>query len=170
MAEIPPGPTEPLDVQRIHYLARLMKRYDLTSLDLADGQVQIRLRRRGPEISPIAAGLPSQPAIGPRTGPPSLPAAAPSTASAATQPPPARRRRRTSRAPWSGPTIPPAPRTPPRSSRSARSSIPDDRLHHRGDEGLHRYPRRRLRHDRRDPGEERPGGRIRPAPVPRDPS
>jgi acetyl-CoA carboxylase biotin carboxyl carrier protein len=51
MAEIPPGPSEPLDVQRIHDLARLMKRYDLTSLDLTDGEVQIRLRRRGPELA-----------------------------------------------------------------------------------------------------------------------
>ena len=56
MAEIPPGPTEPLDVQRIHYLARLMKRYDLSSLDLADGQVQIRLRRRGSEIVSLTPG------------------------------------------------------------------------------------------------------------------
>jgi acetyl-CoA carboxylase biotin carboxyl carrier protein len=63
MPEIPPGPTEPLDVQRIHYLARLMKRYDLSSLDLADGQVQIRLRRRGPEISSATTGLPLQPAL-----------------------------------------------------------------------------------------------------------
>ena len=66
MAEIPPGPTEPLDVQRIHYLARLMKRYDLSSLDLADGPVQIRLRRRGPEIAATAAGCLSQP---PRASP-----------------------------------------------------------------------------------------------------
>jgi acetyl-CoA carboxylase biotin carboxyl carrier protein len=57
MPEIPPGPTEPLDVQRIHYLARLMKRYDLSALDLADGQVQIRLRRRGPELSSLTTGL-----------------------------------------------------------------------------------------------------------------
>jgi acetyl-CoA carboxylase biotin carboxyl carrier protein len=48
MAENPPGPTEPLDVQRIHYLVRLMKRYDLTALDVSAGPIQVRLRRRGP--------------------------------------------------------------------------------------------------------------------------
>ena len=31
---------------------RLMKRYDLTALDLSDSTVQIRLRRRGPEARP----------------------------------------------------------------------------------------------------------------------
>jgi acetyl-CoA carboxylase biotin carboxyl carrier protein len=49
MAEHVPDPSEPLDVKRIHYLVRLMKRYDLTDLNLSDGAVQIRLRRRGPE-------------------------------------------------------------------------------------------------------------------------
>ena len=48
MAEKPSGPSDPLDVQRIHYLVRLMKRYDLTALDLNDGPVQIRLRRQSP--------------------------------------------------------------------------------------------------------------------------
>ena len=52
MAENPSGPTEPLDVQRVHYLVRLMKRYDLTALDLSDGTVQIRLRRRGAAAMP----------------------------------------------------------------------------------------------------------------------
>jgi len=47
MAETSSGPTEPLDVKRIHYLVRLMKRYDLTALDVNDQTVQIRLRRRG---------------------------------------------------------------------------------------------------------------------------
>jgi acetyl-CoA carboxylase biotin carboxyl carrier protein len=77
MAEIPPGPTEPLDVQRIHYLARLMKRYDLSSLDLADGQVQIRMRRRGAEVVSMAHGLPPQPAAMPVAPPPPIPASAP---------------------------------------------------------------------------------------------
>src|SRR5579883_2683622 len=66
MAETSPGPTEPLDVERILYLARLMKRYDLTSLDLADGRVQIRMRRRGPEAALMAPSMAPQPAaIGP---------------------------------------------------------------------------------------------------------
>ena len=37
MAEKPSGPREPLDVKQIHYLVRLMKRYDLTALDLNGG-------------------------------------------------------------------------------------------------------------------------------------
>src|SRR5262249_9151313 len=61
MAEIPPGPTEPLDVQRIHYLARLMKRYDLSSLDLADGQAKIPLRPRGAEVAHLTPGGAPQP-------------------------------------------------------------------------------------------------------------
>jgi acetyl-CoA carboxylase biotin carboxyl carrier protein len=48
MTENPSGPAKPLDVQRLHYLVRLMKRYDLTALDLNDGPVQIRLRRQSP--------------------------------------------------------------------------------------------------------------------------
>jgi acetyl-CoA carboxylase biotin carboxyl carrier protein len=51
MAETSRGSDEPLDVRRIHYLVRLMQRYDVTALDLLDGPVQIRLRRRGPEHS-----------------------------------------------------------------------------------------------------------------------
>ena len=47
MAEDPSAPKEPLDVERVHHLVRLMRRYDLTALDLSDGTVQIRLRRRG---------------------------------------------------------------------------------------------------------------------------
>jgi acetyl-CoA carboxylase biotin carboxyl carrier protein len=48
MAENPSDPAKPLDVQRVHYLVRLMKRYDLTALDVIDGSVQIRMRRRSP--------------------------------------------------------------------------------------------------------------------------
>ncbi len=60
MAENSSGPTEPLDVRRIKFLAHLMKRYDLASVDLTDGEVQIRLRRRGPEVvsvAPAARGM-----------------------------------------------------------------------------------------------------------------
>ena len=57
MAENPPGPAQPLDVERLHYLVRLMKRYDLTALDVNDSSVQIRLRRSSPHaIPPHAAG------------------------------------------------------------------------------------------------------------------
>jgi acetyl-CoA carboxylase biotin carboxyl carrier protein len=54
MAENSSGSSEPLDVRRIQYLAHVMKRYDLSSVDLSDGQVQIRLRRRGPEVVSLA--------------------------------------------------------------------------------------------------------------------
>ena len=61
MGEDPSAPKEPLDVEKVHYLVRLMRRYDLTSIDLSDGTVQIRLRRRGPD------------AQGPRPAPPTAP-------------------------------------------------------------------------------------------------
>ncbi len=63
MSEKAPDSSEPLDVQRIHYLVRLMKRYDLTDLNLSDGKVQIRLKRRGPEplpaLAPVAQPMPA---------------------------------------------------------------------------------------------------------------
>ena len=58
MAENPSGPAEPLDVERLHYLVRLMKRYDLTALDVSDGSLQIRLRRSSPHAVPQPAALP----------------------------------------------------------------------------------------------------------------
>ncbi len=74
MEENSTGPTEPLDVRRIHYLARLMKRYDLASLDLADGRVQIRLRRRRLEVGPLApASIPHPPAAVASAQYPSIP-------------------------------------------------------------------------------------------------
>ncbi len=65
MAESPSGSTEPLDVQRIHYLVRLMKRYDLTALDVSAGPIQVRLRRHGPQgaFIPSAAHPPVAPAV-----------------------------------------------------------------------------------------------------------
>ena len=117
------GPDEPLDVRRIHYLVRLMKRYDLTALDLSDGTVQIRLRRRGAEIAPHGRRLPSptgdrrSPAVPHRRRPPpARPAAPPSPGS-----PP---RRSSSKARWSVHTMPRARPTLRHSSRSARSSGP----------------------------------------------
>jgi acetyl-CoA carboxylase biotin carboxyl carrier protein len=58
MAENPSGPAKPIDVQRLHYLVRLMKRYDLTALDVSDGLMQIKLRRRSPHSGSVA---PTQP-------------------------------------------------------------------------------------------------------------
>jgi len=76
MAENPTDPADPLDVQRIHYLVRLMKRYDLTALDVTDGSVQVRLRRRSPGAGP------PQPATAPTAIEPAVPNPA-STAAAA---------------------------------------------------------------------------------------
>jgi acetyl-CoA carboxylase biotin carboxyl carrier protein len=60
MAENPPGPAKPLDVERLHYLVRLMKRYDLTALDVSDNSVQIRLRRSSPHaVLPHAVAAPA---------------------------------------------------------------------------------------------------------------
>jgi acetyl-CoA carboxylase biotin carboxyl carrier protein len=82
MAEKASGPAEPLDVQRIHYLVRLMKRYDLTALDLADGPVQIRLRRsRLGSAAPIAAA--AVPAMAPV---PAAPAGVPAAVAVAPAP------------------------------------------------------------------------------------
>jgi acetyl-CoA carboxylase biotin carboxyl carrier protein len=74
MAENASGPTDPFDVKRIHYLVRLMKHYDLAVLDLSDGPVQIRLRRRGSEAVPALAVAPTPPAAIPAAVPPSAPA------------------------------------------------------------------------------------------------
>jgi acetyl-CoA carboxylase biotin carboxyl carrier protein len=52
MSEQAPDPSDPLNIERIHNLVRLMKRYDLTDLNISDGKVQIRLKRRGPEAAP----------------------------------------------------------------------------------------------------------------------
>ncbi len=77
MAEKASGPAEPLDVQRIHYLVRLMKRYDLTALDVLDGPVQIRLRRSHPSAGTVAAvAAPvAQPVLAPAVAAAPLPAA-----------------------------------------------------------------------------------------------
>jgi acetyl-CoA carboxylase biotin carboxyl carrier protein len=84
MAENPSGATEPLDVRKIHYLVRLMKRYDLTALDVSDGPVQIRLRRQGLEAASVSALSHSLAAVPAAANPP--PSAA--TSSARAEPPP----------------------------------------------------------------------------------
>jgi acetyl-CoA carboxylase biotin carboxyl carrier protein len=67
MAEGSSGRNVPLDIKRIHYLVRLMQRYDLTALDVNDEAVQIRLRRRGPQTG---SRLPAHPEAVPATSPP----------------------------------------------------------------------------------------------------
>ena len=82
MAENASSPTEPLDVRSIRYLVRLMKRYDLTALDVRDGARQIRLRRQGHETAaPFAFG--HAPAAPGAFASPSAPAAPPARTEAA---------------------------------------------------------------------------------------
>jgi acetyl-CoA carboxylase biotin carboxyl carrier protein len=79
MPENPPGPTEAENVRAIRQLVRLMKRYDLTAIDFVEGSTQIRLRRRGPELSapvsytatPQHAPVPAPPIPTPTALPPS---------------------------------------------------------------------------------------------------
>jgi len=46
MPEKPTESNSPFDIQSIHQLVRLMKKYDLMSMDLVKGPTKIRLRRR----------------------------------------------------------------------------------------------------------------------------
>src|SRR5262249_57982595 len=46
MPEKPSQPNPPFDVRVIHQLVRLMKRYDLTAVNLVEGSTKINLRRR----------------------------------------------------------------------------------------------------------------------------
>ena len=166
MAENDPDPGQPLDVEKIHYLVRLMKRYDLTDLNIRDGQVQIRLRRRGPESHVTRRRIPPRPI--PRPDPSNPGPASPRS------PPPGQVRRGTADDRHQEPhgrhlLCLERPDAPPFVTVGFRRAPREHGLHHRGHEGLHRYPRRGHRHDRRGPGQERPAGRVRPAPVPRDP-
>jgi acetyl-CoA carboxylase biotin carboxyl carrier protein len=59
MPDESPEPSESPDVRTIRHLVRLMHRYDLTAVDLIEGQTQIRLRRRVPhEAAPANAPAP----------------------------------------------------------------------------------------------------------------
>jgi acetyl-CoA carboxylase biotin carboxyl carrier protein len=84
MAEQASDPNEPLDVNKIHQLVRLMKRYDLTDLNISDGKVQIRLKRRGSEVITAPAPVPHQ-----APGQGHHPAATPSRPAGQAQPEPA---------------------------------------------------------------------------------
>jgi acetyl-CoA carboxylase biotin carboxyl carrier protein len=72
MPENSTEPTEPLDVRTIHHLVRLMKRYDLTAIDIIEGATKIRLRRRGAEtaVVPLVAHGAALPAAPPPVAPP----------------------------------------------------------------------------------------------------
>ncbi len=68
MPENETEPTEPIDVQTIRHLGRLMKKFDLTAIDFNDGTTQIRMRRRGGE----AVSVPGTPAAVPGSLPASI--------------------------------------------------------------------------------------------------
>ena len=113
MADDPSAPKEPLDVKRVHYLVRLMRKYDLTALDLSDSKVQIRLRRRASDEPPskAAASIPSSNPPSPSASPPAMPLeigpeSAPTSVSTAPK-------RSSSKARWSALTFLRAPDVPP---------------------------------------------------------
>lgn len=83
MPEKPTEPTPPFDVHVIHQLVRLMKRYDLTAIDLVEGPTKIHLRRR--TESPAAVAVSPYPAAAP---PPAAPAPGPTAARAESAPAP----------------------------------------------------------------------------------
>ncbi len=58
---MPDQPSEPLDIRTIHTLAKMMKRYDMTAIDLIEGETRIRLRRRGAEHARAHAAAPVSP-------------------------------------------------------------------------------------------------------------
>jgi acetyl-CoA carboxylase biotin carboxyl carrier protein len=58
MPDQPTEPSETPDIRTIRHLVRLMQRYDLTAIDLVEGQTKIRLRRRGSEAFPAPPTLP----------------------------------------------------------------------------------------------------------------
>lgn len=66
MPEKPTQPTPPFDVRVIHQLVRLMKRYDLTAINLVEGSAEIHLRRR---IESPAVAAAAAPAAGPAPAP-----------------------------------------------------------------------------------------------------
>ncbi|MBV8076437.1 MAG: acetyl-CoA carboxylase biotin carboxyl carrier protein [Planctomycetaceae bacterium] len=85
MPENPTESSEPRDVRTIRHLVRLMKRYDLTAIDIIEGPTQIRLRRRGIEV--VAA--PPAVATAPSAAPPAVAASASAAPPRAEAPAPA---------------------------------------------------------------------------------
>jgi acetyl-CoA carboxylase biotin carboxyl carrier protein len=91
---MPENPTEPTplpNVRAIRHLVRLMKQYDLTAIDLMEGDTKIRLRRRGAETARSAtpAALATAP-VAADWPPSAAPSAPPPRADAAPQAPASR--------------------------------------------------------------------------------
>lgn len=80
-----PTPPGPFDPDAIHQLVRLMKKYDLTAIDLIEGHTKVRLRRRGPEPAPTFA-MPAPAYLAPAAAP--APASPPAPVSAQPAPEP----------------------------------------------------------------------------------
>ena len=76
MPETPSEQPEGPDVRAIRHLVRLMKKYDLTALDLEEGTTRIRLRRKGPEVI-SATPTPAAPTPVPLTATPLVSAQVP---------------------------------------------------------------------------------------------
>ena len=76
MSENETEPSEPLDVQTIRHLGRLMKKFDLTAIDFNDGTTSIRMRRRGGESVPVTGppALTTAPQLSSHFPPPTTPA------------------------------------------------------------------------------------------------
>jgi acetyl-CoA carboxylase biotin carboxyl carrier protein len=83
MPENPSEPPEAENVRAIRQLVRLMKQYDLSAIDLVEGSMQIRLRRR---VGGEAAASPAAPVAAP--APASVVVTPPPPAAPATPPPP----------------------------------------------------------------------------------
>ena len=70
----------PFDVRTIRYLVRLMSTHDLSEINLAEGNMRIRLRR-GPRVvqsvAPIASHVPAPAPVAPATGTTPTPGAEP---------------------------------------------------------------------------------------------
>ncbi len=66
-----PSDDDDLQVRRVRHLVKLMRRFDLTAIDLDDNQTKIRLRRRGAEVlaapMPIAPVMPAPPTMAAHT-------------------------------------------------------------------------------------------------------
>jgi len=71
MPEKPSESSRTSDERTIGYLARLMQRYDLTAIDLAEGTRTIRLRRNGKVVvQPAAPPQPAATTLAPGAQPP----------------------------------------------------------------------------------------------------
>jgi acetyl-CoA carboxylase biotin carboxyl carrier protein len=85
MPDQPTEPSETPDVRTIRHLVRLMQRYDLTAIDLVEGQTKIRLRRRGSEAYPAPSAPPPPASTATPVAAPARPEPTPTLAEPAAQ-------------------------------------------------------------------------------------